>query len=255
MINGKRDYQELDQRLSKRHTLKVSNNTYLNRRPDDCIAMRYHGTDVVLFKPDGSRVLNTGGWFTYTTKERMNWFLPDGMRIYQDQSIWYLYDYIANKTLCIYRDGIVIGSRGGIKGGRSISATSISATKKTKALKRKIKRYADTFIEKLDKGEIPAPSLADCIGCSMVAEDGSHPLAKGCVKLHVRESYYVPSLLVRAIKAMPVSQVAMWFVGDRWGGRSEGDTLSTMPWSDEIATEQLTKSLRRFIYREHGLAA
>ena len=252
MINGKRDYQKLDALLGKRDSRKVGHNTYLKRRVDDGIAIRLHETDIVSFKSDGSRMLNSNGWTTLTTRERMNRYLPDGMRIYQDQSIWYLWDYIAKEKLCIYRDFMVIGPRGGITGGGSFSAI-----KRTKALKRKIKRYADTFIEKLDKGEIPAPSLADCMGCSWVADNGSRPIAKGCVKLHVKENYYVPSLLLRAIEAIPVSQVALWFVGDRWNGRDEGATLdvSSRPFTDGIATEQLAKSLRRFIYREHGLAA
>jgi hypothetical protein len=79
-------YQEADEQLTGRchKRRKIANNTWLERRstnfdsdiedPDDEIAVRLHNTDVVTFRRDGAITLNTGGWFTVTTKERINRF-------------------------------------------------------------------------------------------------------------------------------------------------------------------------------------
>jgi hypothetical protein len=58
--------------LGKRDTRKLANNTYLERRDETTIAIRYHATDVVTFTPR-SIVLDSGGWHTKTTWERMDY--------------------------------------------------------------------------------------------------------------------------------------------------------------------------------------
>lgn len=60
-------------RLERR---KVANNTYLERRPSGDIAVKLHATDVVTYHDDGTFSLQTGGWYSVTTKERMNRFMP-----------------------------------------------------------------------------------------------------------------------------------------------------------------------------------
>lgn len=52
------------------------------------IAVRYHATDVVRIYPDGVYILNSGGYRTRTTKNRINEFSP--ARIYQHDFEWYL---------------------------------------------------------------------------------------------------------------------------------------------------------------------
>ena len=68
------------------------------------VRVRYHETDVVVTSPE-KIILNTGGWFTATTKKRMNqasqqWGL--GFSVYQVASKWYVsyegrcYDFFNN---------------------------------------------------------------------------------------------------------------------------------------------------------------
>lgn len=54
----------------------LANNTRLEPRHDGSIAVRLHRTDVVTFLADGRVVLNTGGWTTVTTQDRINRFSP-----------------------------------------------------------------------------------------------------------------------------------------------------------------------------------
>lgn len=57
---------------------------------DDNIHIRYQDTDVVIFKADGTIVLNSGGWRTTTTKSRMNAALNGtGWRVWQRDGDWF----------------------------------------------------------------------------------------------------------------------------------------------------------------------
>ena len=65
-----------------KNSRKVGNHTYLKRvylnhdkdNSNDAVAVHFHRTDVLTFFPDGSININTGGWNTVTTKDRINTF-------------------------------------------------------------------------------------------------------------------------------------------------------------------------------------
>ena len=61
---------------------------------DGITRVTYHNTDVVTFT-DGLIILNTGGWFTVTTKARMNQTSKQfdlGYRVFQHEWLWFV-DY------------------------------------------------------------------------------------------------------------------------------------------------------------------
>jgi hypothetical protein len=64
---------------------KLQNNTYLVERGSD-YAVRLHNTDVVTIHADGTYTLNTGGWETVTTKDRINGYGP--ARVYSQRGTW-----------------------------------------------------------------------------------------------------------------------------------------------------------------------
>jgi hypothetical protein len=74
---------------------KLGNNTYLEERrfpgvhDASCIpsyAVRLHDTDVVTLHPDGSQTLNSGGWRTVTTKDRINAYSIAG--VWSERGEW-----------------------------------------------------------------------------------------------------------------------------------------------------------------------
>ena len=67
---------------------RVANNTVHYIRPDGCEVWRLHHTDIVTKRPDGLYVLNSGGWRTSTTKDRINAYAP--VRLYQHKHEWFL---------------------------------------------------------------------------------------------------------------------------------------------------------------------
>ena len=68
----------------------VRRNTRLTEYVDGRRTLRLHATDVLTWKPDGVIVLNSGGYRTHTTKERLNAFLPLDVRVYQKNYSWYV---------------------------------------------------------------------------------------------------------------------------------------------------------------------
>lgn len=111
-------YHEADAQLNGRchEHRKLQNSTYLERRPGSDIAVRLHQTDVLTFSPDGAITLDSGGWDTVTTKDRMNAYLPPVWRVGSDCGgrlfLWRNRQKVAhfnNRIVTIRSDGEVIG--------------------------------------------------------------------------------------------------------------------------------------------------
>ena len=54
----------------------IGHNTVVHRKSDGTIAILFHSTNVVIFHQDGRITFNTGGWWSVTTKVRLNEFSP-----------------------------------------------------------------------------------------------------------------------------------------------------------------------------------
>lgn len=72
-------FEGANQFLGTRDGRKIKNNTYLQRRGDDAIAVMLHSTDVVTYERNGRVTIKTGGWSTNTTRDRINGFSPVGV--------------------------------------------------------------------------------------------------------------------------------------------------------------------------------
>lgn len=78
MVRGKRN-------ASRR---KVGNNTYAEILHDNSVGIMLHSTYVVKIHPDNTYTLQTGGWQTLTTKDRINQYSP--VRVYQRNYEWFV---------------------------------------------------------------------------------------------------------------------------------------------------------------------
>ena len=65
----------------------ISGNTRLFKTADG-YAIRFYDTDIIRIHPDNTYTLATGGYYTRTTKCRINEFAP--VRVYQKNKLWYL---------------------------------------------------------------------------------------------------------------------------------------------------------------------
>ena len=168
----------------------LENNTYLHQTEDGSFAVRLHVTDVVIIREDGTYTLNTGGWRTVTTKDRMNKYGP--CCIYSKRGIWYARN-------CVYSDGLVVDAE-----GNGISNLDAGAEDREKKLSNEITKYIDGFCEHIKAVGIEKPGNGDCFGCLFSAVNGAdikalHPMGFDHILTHFEEKYYVPSLLLKAV--------------------------------------------------------
>lgn len=100
-----KSYSEAAQVLGARRGRKLENNTYLERRSADSIAVRLHSTDVVTYYADGKVVLNSGGWRTVTTKDRLNKYAP--VNVVQEKRVWYVVRDWKTRAREVFEDGYI----------------------------------------------------------------------------------------------------------------------------------------------------
>jgi hypothetical protein len=230
------------------NTRKVANNTYVERRGED-FAVRLHNTDVVTFKADCRIVLDSGGWQTVTTKDRINASLNHDWALRSEKGVWRVErrGHGGYQTVALFKDGVTLYPDGRVEGGDPADAEAGVQRRKRKVLAY-IKGYADAFV----KGEVKAPTAGDCWYCSMRTEDGKtmgdHVGAtESHLQAHVDEKYYVPSLLANAIEENPgsVSQFSRGYIGETWAGR-QPET-----WGD-IAQRDIKRALKKYLYKRFG---
>jgi hypothetical protein len=92
-------------------TRKIESNTYLIKK-QNYIALKLHGTEVIMFYPDDSFSLSSGGWETVTTKDRINNYCPLG-HIYQERNQWY---YVLRNNIYKFESGMKISADGVVTG-------------------------------------------------------------------------------------------------------------------------------------------
>jgi hypothetical protein len=74
--------------ISYRTRRKVGNNTYAEILHDGSVGIMLHSTYVVKIHADNTYTLQTGGWQTSTTKDRINQYSP--VRVYQRKYEWFV---------------------------------------------------------------------------------------------------------------------------------------------------------------------
>jgi hypothetical protein len=220
-------YAAASERLGARDSRKVGANTYLQRRDTGQeIALKLHKTDVVTFQPDGGIRLDSGGWTTSTTKDRMSWVIP----ISQDKGRWFVMRDIP------YADGMVVYPDGSTQGEGQ------DTRKADRALKRRVSAYAKDFADALPVGE---PGSGDCWFCYFDWQrvNPAH------LDSHMEEAYFVPSLAYRALQMFGGSMVAYWTAFDT----SFDSGVMNGPYG--IGRKQVRRAIYRYVLRQMGLAA
>lgn len=237
------NYSYLDTQLQgrNRNSRKLANNTYAERR-DSNIAIRLHQTDILTFKPDGEIVTNTGGWFSSTTKARLNEFLPSGYRIYQNKGQWNWSD----GQLFSSGDKLV-PAPGGYKLETQAKPTD---EKKLQKLRKQILKYSADFAAAVP---VDQPSGGDCWYCLMKTTEGKSlgdaSQNTSHLRSHMEEKYYVPSMLAAAMKEAGNTDMVTAGCFKQPDGQNAG------VWLEGISRNRAKSALRKFLYRRFGLPA
>jgi hypothetical protein len=208
----------------------VKRNTFARQEGDETV-IRLHGTDIVRKRANGSVVLNSAGWKTVTTKDRMNDHMPAGFMLQQEKGQWYVGKGWGDENRVPYFDGFVVPDD--YAKPRQVGA---KVAKKEDALRKQIRKFVcDVPL----KGPFPEPSNGDCWYCRMQTKDGkSLGDAIGDtehIRAHIKERYMFGSLLVNAM---------------RWAGRRRPEILYQMGAGDLVR-----RDLKRYLYRQCGLVS
>ena len=232
--------------------------TRLERRSPTRIAVRYHDTDVVTYDADLTITLATGGYKTATTKVRWNEYQSRAY-VWQTRGLWTVglrqhFRGNADAVAHPVGDVVILGGDGTFRAPDAPEVKSLARER------RAVQKYAANFIAALVAGKVPAPSAGDCWYCLARTESGEtlgeafrvteHDRTHSDhLRAHMAESYFVPSLLVRATEVMPSSIAGREFMQACMHGRAPGG------WSDGILSHQLQKALSRYILRQLGQTA
>lgn len=182
------EWRDFIARGRNKESRKAANNTVV-RDTGLAVAIRLHDTDIVTISNLGDITLNSGGWLSLTTKERINRYTRAG--IYQKNSVWYMADgSLFYDGMRIHADGTPLEPRQPQK-----------YEDKLKRIKKDAREYARAFVEEIKAGNIGLPSGGDCWGCYFALNNSKNdpqPMGISHLRDHITDKYYVPSLLVNA---------------------------------------------------------
>lgn len=83
-------YSKADKALGDKNSLVIGNNTELVRDRSGSISVELHGHRVITFQQNSTIVLDSAGYQTTTTKDRLNRYTPNSVRVFQDDFEWYV---------------------------------------------------------------------------------------------------------------------------------------------------------------------
>tara|TARA_Y100000310_G_scaffold328538_1_gene396811 strand:- start:696 stop:1049 length:354 start_codon:yes stop_codon:yes gene_type:complete len=111
------NYTDADLFLKDKSRRKIANNTYLQRLSENTIGVILYNTCIVTYFKNKGCSLNSGGWKTATTKNRLNKYSP--CHVIQKDYTWYVVNeatlreyYVVSQMSCWpgvpFYDGILI---------------------------------------------------------------------------------------------------------------------------------------------------
>jgi len=177
---------------------KLENNFSLNDTPDGHRAYIFHEVVILRHVEENTWRIRTGGYWTLTTKDRLNKALRDvgcPLRVWQERGKWYLSDFhnsYQKKDAVQLFDGIVIDlATLKVANPEEGEPAEFDRQHYEKLIKQYCKDLA--ALEKL-----PEPESGDCWYCGMLDPEGkdtSHLIS------HLEEGYIHGSLIFRALQA------------------------------------------------------
>ena len=188
-------YEDAKTQLGKRETKKLARNTYLRSEGPDMI-IRFWSTDIISIDTENNYTLNSGGYHTLTTKERLNEFTP--ARVCADKGLWYVYEgrrweAIDRKP---FADGVRVDFAGNVVDG--------AGSEDFPAIMRKVDRLVSKYIADyaahvMRLGAPEEDTGGDCFYCQFGTPDTKEPMGFSHYLEHAHENYFVPSILMKAI--------------------------------------------------------
>jgi len=222
--------------------------------------VRLHSTDIITCYPLGHVRLDTGGWNTVTTRERMNGFLSAHVGQVGNRRRYSLYTVKGTLTLAQAGAGesywgagsrvaqfsrtLTIGPRGGITSDASSGLESEQAQ-----LRKRVRAYAAECVAAFP---LDMPNAGDCMYCRLFARSEAQGKlstfgAADHFLSHLEETYVVPSLVWNALTWAGAGQV--YFAAAFQAGEA-GDRCRRI-----VGAKHLERFVSRFVNTSLGLSA
>lgn len=110
------DYESANRYMQTSKTDYLCNNTRLTRLSDDAIGLQLHGHTIVVYHANGDTTLDSCGYRTSTTKDRLNRFTL--FTVYQKNWNWFIVTRQAGHYVTSsFQSGMRINAMGVIVGG------------------------------------------------------------------------------------------------------------------------------------------
>ena len=192
-------YQEAQKMLMKCSSRKLALNTYL-REENGNMVIRFWNTDIITINSEAGcsfYTLNSGGWRTSTTKDRLNRFSP--ANVWQEKGVWYIYEGVTGNKV-VFEDGIKVNASGKVISG----AGKDTLPKVMRKVDRLVSKYIKGYAAHVMAHGLEEPSGADCWGCYFKDTESKEKEVMGYDHYlnHFEEKYYVPSILAKAVQEM-----------------------------------------------------
>lgn len=190
---------------------KLENNTYVTRYADNSIAIRLHSTDVVTYYPDGRVLLNTAGWNTPTTFDRIREYGPGepySVNMGMTKRIPYI---LINGTWYHFpADNQVWLQQSALDGTITLlmELNDPEQEERMKAYHKHLEKLIKAYVDGLTHDrvlEVLEDMGGDCVYCSMQKQDGeslgdAHNVTHLWEHIQPEEMYYMGSLIINAYK-------------------------------------------------------
>jgi len=174
---------------------QLGSSTVLLKR-DEFYVVRLHETDIVTIAESGAYSVNTGGWYTKTTSQKIEEYSP--VRFSTDRGLWFTKNgrLVPNHAFTYGDDGEFF-----YYGGNPLERAQ--AVENNKVFTRENAKYRKAFVKKFLDGTLGTPNGGDCLLCHVMRQNElGKSVTLGEVShiwSHLAEQYHVPSLLWAAL--------------------------------------------------------
>lgn len=207
------------------------------------ISIVLHWNRIATFFPGGEFWLDSCGWRTATTKNRIAEFLPLGWHLIQDKGIWWIVqgdNRWDSPNRMVFWDGVKLPTEfEPDKNKRELN--------RVKSLMRKIDKFCKKVKKEVDEFKVDDPGPGDCWGC-MRTTDGKHnPMGTDHLMSHIEQGYVVPLLIFNAMDD------AGYNMGFWWASyREDRQHKERKGWLDYGTT--FSRAVKRYLKRNLGVA-
>lgn len=160
---------------------------------DEYAALELFSKHILSWYPDGSIRLNSCGYRTHTTKDRLDRYLPSGFRVLQYKPYWYLDTPTGARP---FIDRMLITDKGHIKKHSLVAEYDSLNYLDALWLRRRIHEYATTYVKSFCAGRIAFDDM--CAKCSEARKHSPHDGERTHALAHITSSTAPATMLHRA---------------------------------------------------------